>query len=87
MPHHADIVLLVTAVPLLARQSLLVQQAVSLCVVKQTALSVLLATCAPHQNKGLYAVHLAQQHLVRQENKPAVIVLLDQNVPTQSKCC
>ena len=86
MPHHANIVLLGTAVLLLVLQFPNVQLVLSLCEAKQTALSVLLDTCVRHPNKGLYVVRLAPQHLARQENRFAPIVLQDISVPTQSKC-
>lgn len=68
VPHLANTVLQDTAVPLLVLLSAPVQQALSLCEVWLTALSVLLGTCVHPRNKELFAVHLEPQHLAKEGN-------------------
>lgn len=83
----ALIVLLATAVHLLALLLHLVLQGVSPRRDKQTAQSVQLGTCAPHPSKGLYAVPLGAPHLVRQGKRLVLHALQASSVLPQSKCC
>ena len=85
VPHHANTVLQDTVVPLLVPLSAPVQQALSLCKVWLTALSVLLDTCVHHQNKELFAVRLEPRHLAKEGNWIVPIALQVSNAQIQSE--